>query len=83
MNELSRNDPFMFPIGLLQKTILNFLINKAMEEDMVSLREQIFCYCVLVAIVICSKFKQFPSKRQVYFLSSSLMTLKVNQLTII
>ena len=43
MNELSRNDPFMFPIGLLQKTILNFLINKAMEEDMVSLREQIFC----------------------------------------
>ena len=43
MNELSRNDPFMFPIGLQQKTILNFLINKAMEEDMVSLREQIFC----------------------------------------
>ena len=43
MNELSRNDPFMFPIGLLQKTILNFLINKAMEEDMVSLQEQIFC----------------------------------------
>ena len=34
-------------------------------------------------LLICSKFKQFPSKRQVYFLSSSLMILKVNQLTII